>query len=100
MACIDEDGYLADWVYEVDSAAGYDMYFGDDRSAAVQQSWYAVSNSAVFYRTGGMLPALGLVTEFDLSHASTYLQDTVFEAGKTLIPTPLMQTLSLAPSTC
>ncbi len=60
QAALDENGYVADWFYEVDSAGGYDMYFGADCSAAIQQAWYAVSNSAVFYRTGGMLPALGL----------------------------------------
>ena len=60
MYFLDEEGYANDWAYELDSAGGYDLYMGSDCSASVQLAWWTVSNSAEFFRTGGMLPSLGL----------------------------------------
>ena len=57
---LDEDGYIKDWAYGLDSKGGYDMYIGSDCSASVQLAWWTVSNTAQFFRTGGMLPSLGL----------------------------------------
>lgn len=52
--CIDENGYLQDWVYDLESLDGFDMYFGTDCTGAVLQAWWTVSNSVDFYNTGSM----------------------------------------------
>ena len=57
---VDENGYAKDWAFEMDDRGGYDMYIGSDCSASVQLAWWTVSNSSEFFRTGGMLPSLGL----------------------------------------
>ena len=57
--CIDEEGYLKDWVYDLESLDGFDMYFGTDCTGAVLQAWWTVSNSVNFYNTGSMSPYYG-----------------------------------------
>lgn len=52
--CIDEEGYLKDWVYDLESLDGFDMYFGTDCTGAILQAWWTVSNSVNFYNTGSM----------------------------------------------
>jgi len=49
--CLDEEGYLKDWVYDQESFNGFDLYIGSDCSACVQQAWLTVSNSVYFTST-------------------------------------------------
>ena len=52
--CLDEEGYLQDWMYDLPSFNGFDMYIGSDCSAAVHQAWMTVSNSVYFTSTRQM----------------------------------------------
>lgn len=46
MEDIGNDHYIAaDWTYDIDSYDGFDLYIGNDCSGAVQNAWWAVSNS-------------------------------------------------------
>ena len=49
--CIDADGYVQDWFYDMGSFDGFDMYFGGDCSSTLMQSWFTVSNSIDFQST-------------------------------------------------
>ena len=57
--CIDEDGYVKDWFYDMGSFDGFDMYFGGDCSTTIMHSWFTVSNSIDFLFTTFMMPAVG-----------------------------------------
>jgi len=54
--CMNEDGTLKDFVYEMDSFDGFDAYIGNDCSTAVAQAWWRVSNSTDIIRCTYMLP--------------------------------------------
>ena len=54
---IGEDGYLVDWVYDLESYDGFDIYIGADCSSTVQQAWWAVSNSTNLCNTNYIPPA-------------------------------------------
>ena len=45
QACLDEDGFAKDWMYSMPSMEGFDTYFGNDCSGAVQAAWWTVSTS-------------------------------------------------------
>ena len=60
--CIGDDGIMDDWVYEMPTYDGYDIYFGTDCSSSVQQAWWTVSNSVNCWTTGYMIPAEGMGT--------------------------------------
>ena len=57
--CLNEDGTIADWFYDLDSFDGYDIYFGTDCSGAVQMAWWTVSNSTDIQATDKIMPAYG-----------------------------------------
>ena len=57
--CQDENGYLQDWIYGLDSYDGFDIYMGNDCSAALQQAWLTVCNDAVFTSTRQMPEVYG-----------------------------------------
>jgi len=57
--CINEDGTLKDWFYDLDSYDGFDIYFGSDCSSTVQQAWWTVSNSTDTRNTGYIPAAYG-----------------------------------------
>ena len=47
MEPIGNDHYIAaDWTYNIQSYDGFDLYIGNDCSGAVQNAWWAVSNSS------------------------------------------------------
>ena len=45
MACLDEDNFVKDWLYPMPSMEGFDTYFGNDCSGAVQAAWWTVSTT-------------------------------------------------------
>ena len=45
MACFDENNVASDWVYDLPSMEGFDTYFGNDCSGAVQAAWWTVSTT-------------------------------------------------------
>ena len=45
IACFDENNIAEDWVYELPSIEGFDTYFGNDCSGAVQAAWWTVSTT-------------------------------------------------------
>ena len=57
MACLDENNFVRDWLYDLPSMEGYDTYFGNDCSGAVQVSWWTVSNSSDVLVCANMQPA-------------------------------------------
>lgn len=83
---IDEDGYLKDWVYDLDSQDGFDLYFGTDCTGAILQAWWTVSNSVNFYNTGSMGAYYGLGTipvgdyEWNMPLSSANRTDVYIEA--------------------
>ena len=85
--CIDEEGYLKDWVYDLESLDGFDMYFGTDCTGAVLQAWWTVSNSVNFYNTGSMGPYYDLGTlpvgdyVWDIPMSSKNWTDSYIEAN-------------------
>ena len=54
--CLDEDGNMADWVYDTPDINGYDSYIGSMCSSASQMAWWAVSNSVDHMVCQYMLP--------------------------------------------
>lgn len=62
LYAIDDEGYLYEWVGELGSFDGYDMYIGNDCSSAVRSAWSLVSNSFTWTGTSSMLPSKGLGT--------------------------------------
>ena len=54
--CIDEDGYFADWMYDLPTRNGYDSYIGAMCSSASQMAWWRVSNSVDHMVCVYMLP--------------------------------------------
>jgi len=54
--CMNEDGTLKDFVYEMDPFDGFDGYIGNDCSTAIAQAWWTVSNSTDIVRCDGMQP--------------------------------------------
>ena len=53
---LDEEGYIKDWLYDMDAYDGFDLYIGNDCSTAVGQAWWKVSNSCDFSRVTYMIP--------------------------------------------
>ena len=53
---LDEDGYIKDWLYDMDAFDGFDQYIGNDCSTAVGQAWWKVSNTCDFSRVTYMIP--------------------------------------------
>lgn len=43
--CLDEEGVIEDWVYELGTLDGYQMYMGNDCYMACQMAWATVANS-------------------------------------------------------
>lgn len=58
--CLDEEGCLQDWMYDLPAFNGFDMYIGTDCSSAVLQSWLTVSNSVFFNSTRQMPEIYGM----------------------------------------
>lgn len=59
--CLNEDGTLKDWVYELGEEGTFDtfdLYMGNDCSTAVQQAWLTVSNKIDFQRSSYQAPAV------------------------------------------
>ena len=46
MACLDEDNLVKDWLYDMPSVEGFDIYFGNDCSGAIQAAWWTVSTTS------------------------------------------------------
>ena len=59
--CLNEDGTLKDWVYDM-AAEGtfdtFDLYMGSDCSTQVLQAWLTVSNTVDYRRTSYQIPAV------------------------------------------
>ena len=45
MACFDENNVGKEWLYDMPSIEGFDTYFGNDCSGAVQAAWWTVSTT-------------------------------------------------------
>lgn len=60
--CIDKDGYMKDWIYDLPSYDGFDIYFGTDCSSSIEQAWWTVSNSVNYWNTTFMPAAMGAGT--------------------------------------
>ena len=61
--CINEDGTVKDWVYDMPTFDGYDAYIGNDCSTAALQALWTVSNSVDFLRVRYELPQF-----YDIGH--------------------------------
>ena len=59
MACFDEDNRAKDWLYDLPSMEGYDTYFGNDCSGAVQVAWWTVSSTSDVLVCASMQPIRG-----------------------------------------
>lgn len=57
--CLGDDNMMDDWVYEMPTYDGYDIYFGTDCSSSVQQAWWTVSNSVNCWTTAYLPEAAG-----------------------------------------
>ena len=53
---LDDEGYIKDWLFELEPYDGFDLYMGNDCSTAVAHAWWTVSNSTDFYRVTYMIP--------------------------------------------
>ena len=75
LYCMNEDGTVKDWVYDMPTFDGYDAYIGNDCSTSVIQALWTVSNSVDFmrvrfqlpqhYHIGGCLPVGDYVWDFN-----------------------------------
>lgn len=54
--CLDEEGYMNDWVYEMDEMNGYDSYIGSMCSSAASMAWWTVANSTNFMSSQFSVP--------------------------------------------
>ena len=61
---LDEDGYIKDWLYDMEAYDGFDLYIGNDCSTALAHAWWRVSNSTDFSRVTYQIPALMHSTNF------------------------------------
>ena len=55
---LDEEGYIKDWLYDMEAYDGFDLYIGNDCSTALSHAWWVVSNSTDFSRCTYQIPAL------------------------------------------
>ena len=55
---LDAEGYIKDWMYELDPYDGFDLYIGNDCSTALAHAWWTVSNSTDFMRCTYELPQM------------------------------------------
>ena len=53
---LDEDGYIKDWLYGMESYDGFDLYIGNDCSTGLINAWWTVSNSVDFSRVTYQIP--------------------------------------------
>ena len=61
---MDEEGYLVDWVYDLEAYDGFDSYMGNDCSTALAHAWWTVSNSTDFSRVTYEIPTLEHIRNF------------------------------------
>ena len=54
--CLDENGNMADWVYDMDEMNGYDSYVGSMCSSAASMAWWTVSNTNNFMSSQFSMP--------------------------------------------
>ena len=59
MACFEDDHRVKDWLYDLPSMEGYDTYFGNDCSGAVQVAWWTVSSTSDVLVCASMQPGRG-----------------------------------------
>ena len=64
---LDEEGYIKDWLYDMDAYDGFDLYIGNDCSTAVGQAWWKVSNTCDFSRVTYMIPQKTDYEDFKLT---------------------------------
>ena len=53
---LDENNVVADWVYDLDTFNGYDVYIGSMCVSATEMAWWTVSNTANHLECEWMLP--------------------------------------------
>ena len=68
---LDEEGYIKDWLYDMDAFDGFDLYIGNDCSTAVGQAWWKVSNTCDFSRVTYMIPQKTNYEDFKLTGGSS-----------------------------
>lgn len=56
LYALDEDGYVKDWLYDMESFDGFDKYIGNDCSTSIAHAYWTVSNSTDFSRCQYMIP--------------------------------------------
>ena len=59
---LDETGTVQDWVYDLGSFDGYDLYMGNDCATAIAQAYATVSHSFAFTYANQMIPDRGYDT--------------------------------------
>ena len=64
---LDDEGYIKDWLYDMDAYDGFDLYIGNDCSTAVGQAWWKVSNTCDFSRVTYMIPQKTDYAPFELT---------------------------------
>ncbi len=97
---IDEEGYVNEWLYEMEDYDGFDLYIGNDCSTALQHAWWTVSNSTDLSRvtyqipqlttygnyntpdgTSGVLPVEGYRYDFDMP-SNNWTENFILENGE------------------
>lgn len=76
--CLNEDGTVKDWVYELAAEGSFDtfdLYMGNDCSNCVQQAWLTVSNSVSFYRSSYQAPVLATHLDTGILPVGDYVWD-------------------------
>lgn len=58
--CLDENGVVKDWLYDLEKFDGFDMYMGNDCSTAIQNAWATIGNSFNFKGCYYQLPYLNM----------------------------------------
>ena len=59
---LDEDGYIKDWLYDMEAYDGFDLYMGNDCSGGVYWAWNRIGCSFSFSFTRSAIwrsPRLG-----------------------------------------
>jgi len=80
--CLNADGTLKDWVYELGEQGTFDtfdLYMGNDCSTAVQQAWLTVSNKIDFQRSSYQAPAVAELRQTGIVPVGQWVWDLGLE---------------------
>lgn len=81
---LDENGYVQDWVYDMDARNGYDSYMGSMCSSAANMAFWQVSNSIEFMSSQPSIPYYTLKDSVYGCYpvGEGWYEDVVFDSSK------------------